>query len=59
MNDGWFEVEERVDYAQKPLDEWHDEHKGKPVEPGTRVVVIDTRGRDERVSGARPRSQPG
>lgn len=42
-NDGWFEVEERVDYAQKPLDEWHDEHKGKPVEPGTRVVVVDTR----------------
>jgi hypothetical protein len=47
-NDGWFEVREEIDYAQKPLDEWHKEHQGKDIDPGTRVVVVDTRGeRDE------------
>lgn len=42
-NDGWFEAVERVDYAQAALDQWKKDHTDKDVEPGTRVVVVDTR----------------
>lgn len=42
-NDGYFEVEERVDYAQAPIDRWQRENKGKDTEPGVRLVVVDTR----------------
>jgi hypothetical protein len=42
-NDGWFEAEEVTDYAQAALDRWHKEHQGKDAEPGTRLVVVDTR----------------
>jgi hypothetical protein len=42
-NDGWFEVDERVDYAQAVLDQWHKDNQGKDPEPGTRLFVVDTR----------------
>lgn len=44
--DGWFEVEERTDYAQQALDEWRKEQRDPA--PGVYPVVIDTRGRDRR-----------
>lgn len=46
-NDGCFEVEEQVDYAQAPIDRWHKENQGKDVEPGVRLVVVDTRRTDQ------------
>jgi hypothetical protein len=42
-NDGWFEVEEHVDYAQAAVDRWKAEHDSGDVEPGTRLFVVDTR----------------
>lgn len=42
-NDGWFEAHEVVDFAQAALDRWREDHKGKAVEPGTRVTVRDLR----------------
>lgn len=43
--DGWFEVETRVDHAQAAIEKWR-ANDGKAAEPGTRVFVVDTRGRD-------------
>lgn len=42
-NDGWFEVEEHQDHAQAALDQWKKDHSDKDVEPGTRLVVVNTR----------------
>lgn len=42
-NDGWFEVREQIDYAQRPLDEWQKENQGSEAEPGARVYVVDLR----------------
>lgn len=39
----WLEVEEITDHAQAAIDRWHLEHKGKDSDPGTRLVVVDTR----------------
>jgi hypothetical protein len=39
--DGWFDVEERVDYAQAALDQWRAEQKD-PI-PGTYPVLVNLR----------------
>ena len=56
-NDGWFEVEEQVDYAQAAIDQWRKDQDGKDVEPGTRLVVVNTRptGGDAGTAGTPPR----
>ena len=41
-NDGWFEVTERVDYAQAAIDRWRESQHGK-TEPGVYPVVHDVR----------------
>jgi hypothetical protein len=43
-NDGWFEVDEHVDYAQAAIERWRESSKGN-VEPGTFPVVVDVRKR--------------
>jgi hypothetical protein len=43
-NDGWFEVDERVDYAQAAIERWRESMHGK-AEPGAFPVVVDTRKR--------------
>jgi hypothetical protein len=40
--DGWYEVDERTDYAQAAIDRWRDSLHGKP-EPGVYPVVRDVR----------------
>ena len=40
--DGWYEVEERTDYAQAAVDQWRDSLKGRHP-PGVFPVVVDTR----------------
>lgn len=43
--DGWFEVEERTDYAQAEIDRWRESLKGRHS-PGVFPVVVDTRRTD-------------
>lgn len=40
--DGWYEVDERVDYAQAAVDRWREAQHGK-AEPGIFPVVVNTR----------------
>lgn len=41
-NDGWFEVEERIDYAQAAIDRWRDSKRGN-TDPGAYPVVTYVR----------------
>lgn len=43
-NDGWFEVDEQVDYAQAAIERWRESKRGN-AEPGMFPVVIDARKR--------------
>ncbi len=38
--DGWFDVDERTDYAQAAIDEWSRGQKERP--PGVFPVVVNT-----------------
>ena len=51
-NEGFFEVRERVDYAQAALDQYQKDNASKDAEPGVRPYVVFTRGDvDEGESG--------
>ncbi len=41
-NDGWYEVETKVDHAQAALDQWQ-KGDGTKADPGTLPYVINTR----------------
>lgn len=41
--DGWFEIEERVDFAQAALERWKKDADKRELEPGTVPVVRDMR----------------
>jgi hypothetical protein len=43
-NDGYFEVRERMDYAQAALDQFQKDNTSKDTEPGVRPYVVFTRG---------------
>lgn len=44
--DGWFEVEERTDYAQAEIDRWRESLKGRHP-AGVFPVVVNTRTPDD------------
>lgn len=45
--DGWYEVDERTDYAQAAVDRWRESNRGKS-EPGVFPVVVDLRAERDR-----------
>jgi hypothetical protein len=49
-NDGWFEVDEHVDYAQAAIDRWRESRRGH-TEPGAFPVVVDVRERRPKRGG--------